>query len=142
MKYYIKYIASIEHHVMEKVEDNQRMPRVKPTVLTGEKYRVWDFFLFIFFIFYRTKIATEPLWLGYYDIVPSRCDYYNLNRLKRELHIFTPFGNNVLYYMPYVIIKFSDGSSEIKYFDSDEDANNFVDDCIDKYSLKEYKKYE
>ena len=133
MLHYIKSVTGLEYHRSYKVEGEGLELYAKPF----EKYKEWDFFILVFFIFYRTKIAREMLWKHTYHSMPYADEIYNKEQLKRYYHILVK-DDDTLWRQAMVHVTLSDGTDEIVWFDTNEEAEKNIANVIKEWDLKQY----
>lgn len=79
-------------------------------------------------------------WKQPYDYWKFCLDIYTEEEMVRELPKYEAYlENGVVYYKPHVILKFSKEHKECYYFDTVEEAEEFVTKILDKYPNIFYK---
>lgn len=135
MLHYIKTVTGLKYYRSCKLEYNKEGLEIYARPF--EKYKEWDFFIIVFFIFYRTKIAKETLWKYTYNPMPYSYEIYNKEKLKKYRHILVK-DDNTLWTQPKLHITLSDGTEETVWFDTEDEAETNAANVIKEWGLKPY----
>lgn len=132
MVHYIKAVTGVEFYPSKEAKTD-----LKIYARPFEKYKVWDFFIFVCFPYYRTKIAKERLWKSAYENMPDKYEIYTEEDLKEKKHLLVDF-NERLVTMTKVVVTLSDGTKETTYYGRQVDAERYVAGLVIEYGLKLY----
>lgn len=135
MLHYVKGVTGVKYTPMYRAEFEMQTLEVYAEPF--QKYKEWDFFILICFLYYRTKIAKERLWKHSYHSMPYEYEIYTDKELKNHKHLIVK-DDESLWMMPKVVVTLSDGTEETMYFDSNEEAEASVASLIKDWGLKQY----
>ena len=134
MLHYIKTVTGVKYTPMYRSEIDKRLWQVYAQPY--QKYKEWDFSV-LFLPFYRTKIAKERLWKLSKVTSPDKIDLYTDECLKNDEKLIVKEDGS-LWRMPYIVVTLSDGTEEITYYESNEEAESAVAELVKKWNLKLY----